>query len=562
MPVMRFLSRHLLLSFVLLSGVSSAALADEISADQTGIYAGFLNGRFASSQGDSDRAATEFLHALAAEPGNRDVQQQAFIACVLSGRAEALTLAPRLPASPVAQMLLADQAARAGRWDEAVQRFSALPDDGVTHLLRPLLIAWARQAAGQTDDALAILQPLTTDRQLPGLYALHAALISDFAGRTDAAAALYATARSGNGTPPLRLAQLIGSFEARQQRSAQALQALDAVADNAPLLHIALPALAAHIQEAQIAGPTDGIAEAYVGIAAALNQDGDHQLANVLIRLALDMRPDLTPARLLAADVMEAQHDRAGAGRILAAVPDSDPLSAVVRLRVAELTARDGSTEDALAQLRALATSYPDSPLPDTESGDILRANGNYEAAAAAYSRAIAHVATPGASDWPLFYNRGVAYSQSGDWTRAEADFHHALELQPNQPLVLNYLAYSWADRGENLPESREMLETASRLRPDDGAIIDSLGWVMLRQGEDEAAVRTLERAVELEPADSTINGHLGDAYWAVGRKMEATYQWRRALIFNPLPADAAKLQAKLHETTAQATSTAPTRIP
>ena len=75
---------------------------------------------------------------------------------------------------------------------------------------------------------------------------------------------------------------------------------------------------------------------------------------------------------------------------------------------------------------------------------------------------------------------------------------------------------------------------------------MDSLGWVMLRQGEVTEAVRTLERAVELDPEDASINGHLGDAYWAAGRKLEATYQWRRALIFNPEPEDAAKLEAKL----------------
>jgi Flp pilus assembly protein TadD len=91
------------------------------------------------------------------------------------------------------------------------------------------------------------------------------------------------------------------------------------------------------------------------------------------------------------------------------------------------------------------------------------------------------------------------------------------------------------------------MIDKAVQQRPNDGAIVDSLGWVLLREGDTKGAVKTLERAVELEPQDSTINGHLGDAYWASGRKLEATYQWRRALTLNPEPEDAAKLEAKLN---------------
>ena len=111
---------------------------------------------------------------------------------------------------------------------------------------------------------------------------------------------------------------------------------------------------------------------------------------------------------------------------------------------------------------------------------------------------------------------------------------------------MLNYLGYSWADMGHNLDKARQMIQAAAKARPNDGAITDSLGWIQFRQGDVAEAVKTLERAVELEPEDATINGHLGDAYAAAGRKIEAEYQWRRALTLNPTPDDAAKLEAKL----------------
>jgi Flp pilus assembly protein TadD len=455
-------------------------------------------------------------------------------------------------------MLLGDEAARTGDWEGAAQRFRALPQDGFTRMLRPFLTAWAEQGAGRTDAALTGLVPMLSEPRYRGVYALHAALIADLAGRTADAARFYQIARSDYGTPSLRLAQILGSFEARQGHEAVALQTLNAATQDMPIMAIALPAIATSLHQRLVPNALGGMAEAYLGLAAALRQDNEDQLATILVRLALGLRPDLTAARLVLADILENTHQPDRAIAVLAPIGSDDPLAAVVQMRRAELEASTGQADEALRQLQVLSKSHPDSTLPDAEAGDILRTKGDYSAAATAYSRAIARIGTPSEHDWPLFYDRGVAYEQSNRWPLAEADFQHALQIEPNQPVVLNYLGYSWADRNEHLTDARKMIEEGVRQRPDDGAIVDSLGWVMLRQGDTDAAVRTLERASELMPEDPTINGHLGDAYWAAGRKIEATYQWRRALTLNPLPADAAKLQAKLHETTTQAAAQEP----
>jgi Flp pilus assembly protein TadD len=193
--------------------------------------------------------------------------------------------------------------------------------------------------------------------------------------------------------------------------------------------------------------------------------------------------------------------------------------------------------------------------------GDILRAKGRFADAAAAYDRAVNLVPQPTRLNWPLFYDRGIALERSHNWARAEADFEKALELSPEQPFVLNYLGYSWAEQGRNLAKARQMVERALQERPNDGAIVDSLGWVMLKQGDVAGAIKNLEHAVELEPEDATINGHLGDAYAAAGRKLEAQYQWRLALSFKPEPDEVPKLQAKLRDGE-QASSAAPTVAP
>jgi Flp pilus assembly protein TadD len=161
--------------------------------------------------------------------------------------------------------------------------------------------------------------------------------------------------------------------------------------------------------------------------------------------------------------------------------------------------------------------------------GNMLRSRERFTDAAVVYSNVIAKLPEPDTSDWTIFYFRGIAYEQTDRWDLAEKDFKKALELFPDQPLVLNYLGYSWVDQGIHLDEAMEMIRTAVKLRPDDGFIVDSLGWAHYRLGEYEEAVRELERAIELQPNDPILNDHLGDAYWKLDRKLEAQFQWRHA---------------------------------
>ena len=194
-----------------------------------------------------------------------------------------------------------------------------------------------------------------------------------------------------------------------------------------------------------------------------------------------------------------------------------------------------------------MAAEQTDSIGAEVQLGDLLRNKKRFAEAVAAYDEAIhraegAHLP----ERWSLFYDRGVALERAGQWPRAEADLLHALELKAEQPLVLNYLGYSWVDRGENLDRGLKMIEKAVELRPEDGYIVDSLGWARYRLGDYAAAVEQLEKATELVPEDPTINDHLGDAYWQTGRLVEARYQWRRALQFGPQDDEIKPIQAKL----------------
>ncbi|HQT79598.1 MAG TPA: tetratricopeptide repeat protein [Rhodopila sp.] len=518
----------------------------EAEFSPNGSVGDYLAGRYALSHGDYAVAATNLLKAVAADPGHPDMILEAFVACVNAGRPEAVMLARQLPNSQVAQLVLADVDIKAGHWQAAEEKFHGLPRQGITQFLQPLLVAWSQAGEGRTDTALATLRPYIEATRLRPIFALHAALIADIGKKAADAATLYGIAQAGLNEPNLRLVQMLASWQARQGQPAEAQHTLASLPTVAPDLSIAMPGLLANVINRPVPLPADGIAETYFTFAAMLHAQDQNDFALVMLHLALDLRPDFTAARLVASDILLSQGHPDGAMQMLAEVPSSDSLLPVVRLRRAALAERLGHTDAAMRDLEQMARDYPDSPLPDEQRGDLLRAKQQFPEAVAAYDKAIARIADPSPSDWVVFYDRGVAKEQAHEWPKALVDFQQALKLSPDQPFVLNYLGYSWADRGHHLDQARQMIERAAQIRPNDGAITDSLGWVMFRQGDYRDAVKTLEHAVELEPEDATINGHLGDAYWAAGRKIEAQYQWRRALTMHPAPDDAAKLEAKL----------------
>jgi tetratricopeptide (TPR) repeat protein len=508
----------------------------------------FLAGRLAVEERDYRAAAENLLAASRLEPDQIDLLRTAFLVALLDGRAEALPLARRLPDDLPAQLLLLGADAAAGRWDRAEHRARHLPQQGPTLALQPALIAWTLVGRSQIDQALALLRPLAEHGRFRALNALHAALIADQSGRLREAERHVRLALADQPQPTLRLALLAAGILARAGRSAEAVRLLDQLAENTDDLALAAmgPSRQAALSVRAIASPIEGIAEAYVALAAALRAEGGEESALMLTRLALRLQPQFAPALLLLGDMQAETGQAELALAAYGAIRGEDPLAPGALMRRAYVLGQAEDPEPALLLLREAPASTPQ---PHLRAGDLLRRRGRYAEAAEAYAAALAlRGPTPRAQDWPLFYARGIARERSGNWPGAEADFLLALDLAPDEPMVLNYLGYSWADQGLNLPRARAMLERAVELRPEDGNIVDSLGWVLFRLGDIPGAVRLLERAVELEPRSATINDHLGDAYWAAGRQAEARYQWSRALGMDPEPREIEQIEVKLRD--------------
>jgi Flp pilus assembly protein TadD len=298
-----------------------------------------------------------------------------------------------------------------------------------------------------------------------------------------------------------------------------------------------------------VANAREGLAEVFFQVASILAQDETSDSALVQGHLARHLKPNFDAAAVLLGELAQKQERRSEAIDAFAAVGPQSAYYSTAALGMAEELYRSGRIEEAVVQLQALTAARAHDFVPAFRLGNLLRAERRFPEAVSAYETAVARLPAILPQHWAVLYYRGIAYERTGAWVAAETDFRRALELEPEQPQVMNYLAYSWVERQENLDEARSFLLRAVELAPRDGYIVDSLGWALYRMDDFAGAVEQLERAAELEPAEAVINDHLGDAYWRVGRKREARVQWQRALSLAPAQdLDEAKVREKLDQ--------------
>ncbi len=511
----------------------------------TSLIGNYLAGRHAESERDLSLAADFLKAVLDQAPDVPDLQRRTFVLLAMEGRiAEALPLAERTQTSQsdgtIVNLLLATDEIKNGNLAEASERLRGLPDTGLSGLAAPILLAWTLAAQDKIENGLNALASLEKDKGLRSLYMLHKGLILDFAGRSDDAIEALEELTSSDETPSFRQIQLTGNLYERMKNRSAAIKLYDAYEAQNPSTSL-LYTIRQRLQDQTIPAPfittvQDGAAEVFFGIANSLRQQRARETALLLGQLALYLKPDYPIMRILAGEILEADQRYQDANAHYQMVPEESAFSQTAQMRIATNHHDTGRTDEAVAIARKIADARPDDPEPVRAIGDFLRASERYKEAIPEYNEAIRRVGDLLPSHWRLFYTRGIVLEREKFFKESEYDFLKALELQPDQPFVLNYLGYSWVEQGRNLDQAQDMIRKAVSLRPNDGYIIDSLGWVYYQLGKYDDAVAELERAVNSRPEDPIINDHLGDAYWQVGRRKEAHFQWLHSLSLKPPP--------------------------
>jgi tetratricopeptide (TPR) repeat protein len=539
---------------MLLAGPCRAAPTPAAPASVALRSGAYLAGRHAQEEREYADAVAWFTQALRADPTAPELVSRTLLMEAYEGRFEnARPLAVRAlrldRTDGVANLVLLIDRVKAGDKTGALARAEALPADGLYRYAGPVAVAWMRVATGDLAAAVAALQGLDKFDSLAPLKYFQLALLYDFAGQPAKAEENFKKTVEETGQINWRVTDALANFYRRHGRPAEAAAVYRRfVKENAG------SELAESIASGKAAEPApligsarDGLAEAFFDLASVVNRPETVELALFYDRCALALRPRLAVAQLLLSDILAGDEKTQESLAVLRQIGENSRYFWSAQLRIAVDLDAIGRADEAIGMLQRLAAAEPKRASAEMQLGDLLREKKLYVEAAEAYSEAMRRLHAAGSPErWSLFYSRGISFERAGQWSKAEADLLRALELKPDQPLVLNYLGYSWIDRGVHLRRGLQMIEKAVDLRPEDGYIVDSLGWAHYRLGDYGTAVEYLEKAVELVPDDPTINDHLGDAYWQSGRSIEARYQWRRALQFGPDKDEIKPIEGKL----------------
>lgn len=503
----------------------------------------YLAARVAELDHDFDAAADQIDLALSQSPNDPVLTAAAFRMRIQAGRIDqAAQLAPQVlanePKDALANLVLAVQSIKKGEYRAAEQLLARVATESQLGILREFPIVWLK--AGEKDYAdararLAKLKAAVGQRdQAPALVI--EAQIDEMAGDKAAAEAKYrqAMALDKNG---LRTTVSVAEGLRRLGKNDEARALLKAYGDRYPDAVVMDGLIAPNAPMPPAPTPASGISEILFDIGGALSAESRNQrtdLALIFYQLAANLKPEHDFAWLMIAGLYEQFQTIPKAVAALGKINVNSPLYWQARLRTAALDAQQEKFDQAVSRLRALIAEKPERIDAALTLADLLRSKEKYGDAVQAYDTAIQRITKAEDRHWPVFFGRGIVLERTKQWPKAELDMKKALELSPEQPHVLNYLGYSWIDQGLHLEEGMKMLQRATELRPDDGAITDSVGWAFYRLGQYDKAVEWLERAAEQKGDDATIIEHLGDAYWHVGRKREARFQWERALNQKP----------------------------
>jgi tetratricopeptide (TPR) repeat protein len=504
----------------------------------------YLAARIAEADHDYEAGSEQLDRALAQAQNDFDLTYAAFRMRMYAGRFDgaallANSILAKKSGDGLANLVLTLQEVKKGNYRGAETQLGKIGSENQLGPLRDFVVAWIKVGEKDYGAARAILEKLKpaggARAEAPSLVIQ--AQIDELAG--DRAAAETKYRRAAQLDPDgLRIAVSVAEGLQRLGKADDARALLKTYGEkHADSVVMDGPIAATSSAAPKPPSPASGIAEIMFDIGGIMSSDPRNErgdLALIFEHLAVELKPDFDFAWFTIAGLYEQFQQPAKAVAALGKIGQGSPLYWQARLRIAALDAQGDQIDQAVKRLKALVAEKPERIDAALTLADLFRTKEKYSESAGAYDTAVSRLKTVRENDWPIYFGRGIVLERMKQWPKAEVDMKKALQLSPEQPYVLNYLGYSWIDQGKNLDEGMKMLKRATELRPDDGAITDSVGWAYYRLGQFGQAVEWLERASEQKGDDATIVEHLGDAYWHVGRFREARFEWQRALNQKP----------------------------
>ena len=530
--------------------VSATTFAAPLSAEiDPGAY---LAARHAAMSNDFQGSARYYTKSLLSDPANPELLENALTSYLGLGQlSRAAPIAGRLMElgehSQIAAIIMQSDAAGSGNWDSIFNGLEA--GQNVSPLVDALVQGWAELGRGDVSAAMATFDAAIENPQTRTFAFYHKALALASVGDYEAADVLFTQGDNGQ------------AFSARSAIAhAQVLSQLDRNEDALLMLgrvfgqtrNPGVLALRSKLQNNEmvpyglVKTAREGVGEVMFMVSELLSGDTPDGYTLMYTRAAEHLDPKNTAAILSSGRLLDSLNQYDLANETYSRISQDDPSFVAAELGRVDVLRRAEKHDAAVEVASNLVRLHPEIPAVHAKLGDAHRRLEQYEEAAGAYTAALDLFSEADTARWLVYYTRAITNHQLDRWPEAEADFRAALAINPEQPQVLNYLGYSLVERKEKLDEAMSMIEKAVASQPNNGAIVDSLGWVLFQLGRYHESVGYMERAASLEAVDPIITDHLGDVYWSVGRKIEAAFQWNRALSFEPDEALAERIRLKL----------------
>ena len=520
----------------------------DVSSRQGKSYGAYIAGRVAHLRKNFSQAADFYMLALQNDPNNPELVGKVYLLLTSKGRIDEAAKYARISLEQgdknrFIYMILAVNDIKNKNNERAQKELDELDGQIYQAFIVPFLSAWNQlgMKGDKEKNLKKALEKLETVKKEPGLepmYLVHAGMIYDFMGKNDKAQLFYEkVVNSQSQDMSLRALELISNFYLRTGQKDKAV-ALVSRYNNENSLADMLNNIKRNVLNADpkkvkpiIVSPDVGVSEALLNIAYFLQQDPNGtDLAHMIASMSIYENPNYDFAKLFLADILESREMYEDANEVYAEINKGSVAYYTAQLKKAANYVALEDYESAELLLKAMVLDGYDSYALYLDLGDVLRFSNKQGEAIEYYQKALNKVPQGSEQRWVPLYALGISYEQDGQWDEAEKALSQALVLSDNYYMVLNYLGYSWLLQGKNVDKAFGMIVDAYLQAPTDGHITDSMGWAFYQIGMYDKAVEFLEKAAEIESSNAVISDHLGDAYWSVGRKNEAYFQWNHAL--------------------------------
>ena len=504
-------------------------------------YGTYLAARVAHLRQDLNTAADYYVKSIKLGADNPEIISRAYVLLTSEGRiSEAAEYAKKAreqgdKGNFIHFVVMTDELNK-GNYDKALESLENIKDKAYQESILPLFESWIYAGSGKPEEALAAMDKLKKDKSLVSLYYMHSGMLNDYLGNKEEAAKAFDTVvNNENLELSYRSLQIISNFYIRSGRKNEAAELVKKYYDKNFQARM-LFELYQNIQNADLKAtakmidtPQKGEAEALFNI-GTIFRGYQSDISQIFTALALYLNPQHDVALISMADLLENSQRYDEAIAKYNQISPQSPVYFMAQLKVASIYMVKKDNQKALKKLENLLEKYPDDYQILFNLGEVNRVMNQQKDAIKYYNKALKVAPKAVKKDWTVYYALGMAYERNGQWKKAEEVLQKALKVSNRHPFVLNYLGYSWLQHNENSNEALYMIFEAYRQNPEDGHIMDSLGWALYRMGKYEDAIKVLERAAEYLPGNAIVCDHLGDAYWLVGRKDEARFQWQHAL--------------------------------